>query len=42
MWNVWVRREVRRRLTWGLLMERCNFEDTGVDRKIILKNMLKK
>jgi hypothetical protein len=42
MWNVWVRGEVRRRFTWGPLMERYNFEDLGVDRRIILKFMFKK
>ena len=42
MWNVWGTGEVRSGFWWGDLRERVHLEEPGVDRRIILKLILKK
>jgi len=42
MWHVWERGEVHSELWWEIMREREHLEDLGVDKRIILKQMLKK
>ena len=42
MWHVWRKGEVRTRFWWGNLRERDHLGDPGVDRRIILRLILKK
>ena len=41
MYRLWESGEVSTEFCWGNLLERDNLEDTGADRRIVLKWMLK-
>jgi hypothetical protein len=40
MWRVWGRRELHTGFWWENLVERDNFEELGIDGRIILKWIL--